>query len=74
MLKYEHTGDTNSKNLLIFLHGFPDSIRLWDGTILSYININRHYSRIEGVKCLILNYYISKLSSWRIFKIWNRFP
>lgn len=30
LLPYEHTGNKKSNILLIFLHGFPDSMRLWD--------------------------------------------
>ncbi|CAD8059025.1 unnamed protein product [Paramecium primaurelia] len=33
LLPYEHTGNKNSNILLIFLHGFPDTMRLWDQTI-----------------------------------------
>ena len=30
LLPFEHTGKKSSNTLIIFLHGFPDSIRLWD--------------------------------------------
>lgn len=34
LLPYEHTGNKKSNILVIFLHGFPDSMRLWDGNKL----------------------------------------
>ena len=32
-LPYEVSGNSNSNSMVIFLHGWPDSIRLWDGVI-----------------------------------------
>lgn len=30
LLPFEHTGNKSSDILLIFLHGFPDGINLWE--------------------------------------------
>ena len=38
LLPYEISGDYESPNLIVFLHGYPDSIKLWDKL---YINHER---------------------------------
>lgn len=43
MLPYELTGNNKSNILVIFLHGFPDSLRLWDCKL--YTIIIRNYIR-----------------------------
>lgn len=37
MLPHELSGNSNSDTLLIFLHGFPDSVRLWDSIIFNIL-------------------------------------
>jgi hypothetical protein len=37
LLPFEHTGNKKSKTLVVLLHGFPDSIQLWNGKY--FINI-----------------------------------
>lgn len=32
-LPHEVTGDINSNNVIFFLHGWPDTLRLWDNII-----------------------------------------
>lgn len=34
-LPYDTTGNKNAKSMVIYLHGWPDSIKLWDGVISS---------------------------------------
>lgn len=72
MLPHELSGNNNSDTLLIFLHGFPDSVRLWD-SIIYIILILRHTLRIKDVKCIISQYFLSKLSWIRKENFWLRF-
>jgi hypothetical protein len=34
LLPHELSGNKNSKTLVVLLHGFPDTMRLWDGIII----------------------------------------
>ena len=40
VLPHELTGNKKSNVLIVFLHGWPDSVRLWDGTNKKYKSYN----------------------------------
>ena len=48
LLPYELTGPNSSNTLVVFIHGFPDSIQLWD-------NYHERYSK-QGHQVLRLSY------------------
>jgi pimeloyl-ACP methyl ester carboxylesterase len=39
LLPHELSGNSKSNILVVLLHGFPDTIRLWDGTLIVLLRV-----------------------------------
>jgi hypothetical protein len=39
LLPHELSGNSKSNILVVLLHGFPDTIRLWDGTLIILLRV-----------------------------------